>query len=203
MAVGVVKQSVKKETVTQRVRQQLEQDVILGAYGPGAHLDETALSIRLGCSRTPVREALNQLVALGLLVRRNHCGVYVADHDSNRLRELAEAYVEVEALCAALAISRMSGDDRRAALGKSRDSKALLGAIRTGCGNPVISDLAEGLRARLETHLRQGEGQGWMTDAQTVSDLAAAVAEGNKDLASDIIRSRIRSAIDGVFQRIE
>ena len=69
MAVGVVRQPVKKETVTQRVRQQLEREILFGIYGPGEHLDEVALAAHLGWSRTPVREVLNQLVALGWLIR--------------------------------------------------------------------------------------------------------------------------------------
>ena len=201
MADGIKKLSIKKATTTDRVRHQLEQDILCGLYSPGEHLDETALSVRLGCSRTPVREALSQLVALGLLVRRNHCGVYVAGHDRKRLAAMVEAYVEVEALCTSLAIARMTVADRKAFADKIKHPDALLDEIRTGCGNPVIGDLVEGLKARIDPFLRNVGAEPNSSDAQDAAALAAAVAEGDGGRASDIIRGRMNTMVEKVGVR--
>ena len=41
--------------------QTLEQEIVTGVLAPGDRLDEASLASRFGVSRTPVREALNQL----------------------------------------------------------------------------------------------------------------------------------------------
>lgn len=48
------------------VHASLRAEILALALGPGAPLDETALAERFGLSRTPIREALQRLVAEGL-----------------------------------------------------------------------------------------------------------------------------------------
>lgn len=58
-----------------RLREALEDDIISGRLRPGQRLDEVGMAERFGVSRTPVREALNQLAASGLVEirpRRGH-----------------------------------------------------------------------------------------------------------------------------------
>jgi len=97
-----------KVTWTETVRLHLEREIRAGIHPPGPHLDEIGLAHWLGCSRTPLREALNQLVAVGLLDRRSHRGVFVASSDSGAVIALAEACAKMEAACAGLAERRMS-----------------------------------------------------------------------------------------------
>ncbi len=46
------------------VRESLENAIACGEFVPGSRLDETSLANRFGVSRTPVREALQQLAQL-------------------------------------------------------------------------------------------------------------------------------------------
>src|SRR6187397_1665851 len=62
---------------------------------------------RFSVSRTPVREALRQLVASGLVEARAHRGAVVAQPSLDRLTEMFEAMAELEALCAWFAAERM------------------------------------------------------------------------------------------------
>lgn len=55
---------------------------------PGARLRETELATRLGLSRTPVREALKQLEAEGVVDHRPHQGAVVAQLDHTAVVEL-------------------------------------------------------------------------------------------------------------------
>jgi DNA-binding GntR family transcriptional regulator len=54
-------------TLRQAVIERLRDAIILGALKPGEMLRETALAARLGVSATPVREALGDLAAEGLV----------------------------------------------------------------------------------------------------------------------------------------
>ena len=52
----------------------LENDILKGVLLPGARIDETALMHTFGVSRTPVREAILELAAVGLIEQRAHRG---------------------------------------------------------------------------------------------------------------------------------
>ena len=54
-------------TLAEELRWQLADEIVRGALMPGTALDETELARRFRVSRTPVREALRQLAASGLM----------------------------------------------------------------------------------------------------------------------------------------
>src|SRR3981081_867898 len=56
-----------KGTRAEEWRLQLADEIVRGVLAPGSALDETDIARRFGVSRTPVREALRQLVASGLV----------------------------------------------------------------------------------------------------------------------------------------
>jgi DNA-binding GntR family transcriptional regulator len=101
------------ETRADRARQQLADEIITGRLKPGARLDECDIAARLGLSRTPVREALRRLAAIGLAELRPHRGVFVARPDSEHLAETFEFMADLESLCARYAAIRMSAAERR------------------------------------------------------------------------------------------
>ena len=100
--------SVQKITRAEELRLQLADEIVQGTLAPGAPLDETDIARRFSVSRTPVREALRQLVASGLVEARAHRGAVVAQPSVERLKSMCEAMAELEALCAGLAAERMS-----------------------------------------------------------------------------------------------
>ena len=55
------------ETRTSRLGRVLADEIVAGRLGPGVRLDEQSLADRFELSRTPVREALVQLAAMGLV----------------------------------------------------------------------------------------------------------------------------------------
>ena len=67
-----------KVTRAEELRLQLADDIVRGVLAPGTPLDETDLAVRFNVSRTPVREALRQLTASGLVESRAHRGAVVA-----------------------------------------------------------------------------------------------------------------------------
>src|ERR1700754_1359602 len=101
-----------KVTRAEELRLQLADEIVRGTLAPGAPLDETDIARRFSVSRTPVREALRQLVASGLVESRAHRGAVVAQPSVERLKSMFEAMAELEALCAGLAAERMSAAER-------------------------------------------------------------------------------------------
>src|SRR3979409_138523 len=95
------------------LRLQLADEIVRGVLAPGSALDETDIARRFGVSRTPVREALRQLVASGLVEARAHRGAVVAQPSLERLTGMFEAMAELEALCAGLAAERMTAAERQ------------------------------------------------------------------------------------------
>src|SRR6202789_1399881 len=96
-----------KVTRAEGLRLQLADEIVRGTLPPGAALDETDIARRFKVSRTPVREALRQLAASGLVDARAHRSAVVARPSIERLTGMFEAMDELEALCAAPPAGRM------------------------------------------------------------------------------------------------
>ncbi len=102
-----------RPTLADDLRRRLADAIMGGELPPGSRLDEHDIADRYGTSRTPVREALRQLAAVGLAEYRPHRGVIVAFPEQNRIAEMFEVMTEMEALCARLAALRMEAAERR------------------------------------------------------------------------------------------
>jgi DNA-binding GntR family transcriptional regulator len=97
--------------ISERLCETIEELIATGELAPGSALDEAMLVERYGVSRTPVREALIQLAAEGLVELRPRRGAVVAQATPQRLVEMFEVMAELEAMCARLAARRLRDDD--------------------------------------------------------------------------------------------
>ena len=93
---------------TIRIRRALENAIVDGRYSPGARLDPEALAREFDCSRTPIREALQQLEASGLVRVLPKRGTYVSEWSAGELAERFEVMAGIEAMCAGLAARRIT-----------------------------------------------------------------------------------------------
>lgn len=73
-----------------RLRDEIENVILSNAFSPGERLDEMVLARQFGVSRTPVREALLQLDAIGLIEIRPRRGAVVIDPGPHRVYEMFE-----------------------------------------------------------------------------------------------------------------
>ncbi|MGL4729421.1 MAG: GntR family transcriptional regulator [Bosea sp. (in: a-proteobacteria)] len=106
--------SAHNRTLTETIVNGLTQQIVSGHLTPGAALDETRLAELFGASRTPVREALRQMAASGLVELRPHRTPLVMRVDAHRFTEMFEVMAELEALCAARAAIAMPSTQRQA-----------------------------------------------------------------------------------------
>ena len=95
-----------------RLRDALEEEIADGTFRPGERLDESLLAARYGVSRTPIREALMQLAAIGLVVARPRRGSVVASLTAEELVEMFEVMAELEGMAGRLAARRCADEDR-------------------------------------------------------------------------------------------
>jgi DNA-binding GntR family transcriptional regulator len=88
--------------------------IVTGVMFPGEKLEEIALAARFEVSRTPVREALRELGAMGLVEREPNRSAVVMNVTEAHLHSMFEAMAELEGVCARLSAERMTAEERRA-----------------------------------------------------------------------------------------
>lgn len=88
----------------------IRRDILTGELKPRERLVETALAQKYQVSRTPVREAIKQLEALGLVKLERYKGAVVADVDSTEVREMLFVRAGLEGMAAALAAARFTDE---------------------------------------------------------------------------------------------
>lgn len=99
-----------------RVYESLRQMAADFAFKPDQRINESELSKLLGASRTPLREALNRLVAEGFLTFQNNRGFFCRSLTPKYILDLYEARVAIE--CEALRLAcRRAKDHEITALG--------------------------------------------------------------------------------------
>jgi DNA-binding GntR family transcriptional regulator len=86
----------------------LEDEIVSGAIVPGSVLRQEQLSERFAVSRTPVREALRRLAALGLVSFEPNRGVRVRAISRDELREAYLVRAELEALATEVATTKLT-----------------------------------------------------------------------------------------------
>ncbi|PII38030.1 AsnC family transcriptional regulator [Sinorhizobium meliloti CCBAU 01290] len=104
------------ENIFYKLRDDIENGIVTGEFEPGERLDETQLAMRFGVSRTPIREALMQLSAIGLVEIRPRRGAVVVDPAPQRVYEMFEVMAELEGMAGALAARRHTEEDSAALL---------------------------------------------------------------------------------------
>ncbi len=100
--------SVPAATLGDRIALDLKERIFASDLAPGDRLDEQELATRYAVSRTPVREALRQLAAAGMVDRRGRQGAVVAGLTVKGLVDMWEVLADLEGLSARLAARRIA-----------------------------------------------------------------------------------------------
>jgi DNA-binding GntR family transcriptional regulator len=94
--------------LAEQVYQRLQQRVLAGDIPPGAPLSVPRLAAELGVSRSPVREAVQQLIAMGLAVHVPYAGARVRALDADLVDDVFELRESLDAMAARRATTRMA-----------------------------------------------------------------------------------------------
>lgn len=199
-------------THTERLRQELAEEIAYGRLAPGEPLDEATLAERFGVSRTPVREALRELAAAGLVEHRPHRGAVVASLDAARLDEMFAVMAELEAICAAWAAASMTAAERAelAAMHEAagelvrignvaayREANDLFhGFVYAASHNAFLEETALAVRRRVLAFRRaqfQGLGRLLVSHAEH-GRVVQAILRGDRDAAAREMRAHLTSS---------
>ncbi|MGE0313771.1 MAG: GntR family transcriptional regulator [Lautropia sp.] len=126
------------------IRSVLQDEIESGKLPPGAPLDERALAVRFDVSRTPVREALQQLAVGGLVRIAPRQGVSVTRLSIAKVRAVLELLAELEALAAKLAARRIDDEVSRRldeALARCQDAAVNGGAVEYSIANTMFHEV--------------------------------------------------------------
>jgi DNA-binding GntR family transcriptional regulator len=206
--------SVVKITRAEELRLQLADEIVRGGLPPGSPLDETDIARRFSVSRTPVREALRQLVASGLVEARPHRGAVVAQPSIERLTGMFEAMAELEAICAGLAAERMTPVERHQLETVHEELRVLShagnpdrfhevnerfhNAIYAGSQNAYVAEMTLATRVRVQPFRRaQFRNLGRLAKSHAEHDrVVVAIMRGDKAGAAAAMRAHIELVRD-------
>jgi len=99
---------IKPQGLHKLVVEQIQQMIIEGALAPGTRLNERMLCEKLGVSRTPLREALKILAALGLVELLPNRGAAVVQLSAKDIAETFEMISHLESMAGELACARIT-----------------------------------------------------------------------------------------------
>ena len=94
-------------TATAQVHAAIKQRILEGTYRPHDYIRETSMARELEVSRTPVREALRELVSEGWLEAIPHHGARVVAWTERDAREVFELRLVLEPMAAGMACQHM------------------------------------------------------------------------------------------------
>mgnify|MGYP001248604917 CR=1 FL=1 len=196
--------------LTQLVVQALRERIMAGSMPPGERLVEGRLSEELGVSRMPVREALRQLAAEGLVTIEPRRGATVTQFSPEQMRELVEVRATLEGLNAKLAakrhdpaqiaeLERILAEGSRLAetedvVTLTRLNQAFHDALANVAANSVLQDIMRSLRDRTALLFaplnRQRGKQNWEEHAA----ILRAVIKGDAELAALLATRHVYNA---------
>ncbi|MBL1075568.1 GntR family transcriptional regulator [Nocardia sp. 2] len=200
------------------VHRQLRQLVLSGELEPGAPLSVLALAARLGVSRSPVREAVQQLIYEGLAVTVPHAGARVAVVDDAQIRDVLAVRAVLDGLAAAGAATRLTESD----LGKltkmlsaqqdnlrdnadpARDVALDLEFhtfIRDHSGNPTLA--TELARLEAQAHLYRGDLWRHPRNRSTALREHRRILEALESGHPDLARCAAEAHVHGLITRID
>ena len=196
------------------IRATLQEEIEAGLLFPGTALDEKLLAERFGVSRTPVREALQQLAARDLVKIEPNVGAHVARMSVAEVRAMLEYISEMEALCAKLAARRVDPDlcsalhatleQGRQAIQRQGDGYRLVNdafheAIYVGCHSIYLAAQIRKARSLLRRY-RAHEYMSLERCCRSQADhekIAAAILVGDEQGAAQAMLSHLPTGTSG------
>lgn len=191
------------------IRATLQDEIESGKLPPGTPLDERALAARFEVSRTPVREALQQLAARELVRIAPRQGISVSRLSIAKVRSMLEFISELESLAAKLAARRVDDElSRRLDDTLARCQEAAVNggtaeytlanalfheAIYAGSRNEYLAEQVR-LARRMIQRYRVRDFQNRQHIARSLQDhlkIARAIQAGDETLAAQIMQQHV------------
>lgn len=203
-------------SVVSEIVNALRLDIHNGTLVVGQAVRERELADRFGVSRTPAREAINRLIAEGLLTQNGSArGATVVRPTAAELQELYEIRLQLEPMAAALAAENANGATLRA-LARSvgeldqREGPSFFAghlelhlAIAEAADRPLLLELIKNLRSRSDPYVRMYLGVGREHAQVGHRRIVDALARRDGDAAAEATREHLMHTIEAVRPFVE
>ncbi|MGE0416427.1 MAG: GntR family transcriptional regulator [Acetobacteraceae bacterium] len=198
-----------RPTHAERLRIQIADEIVRGELKPGTPLDEASLARRFGVSRTPVREALRELSAAGMVRTQPHRGAIVTRPAPQEVEDMFAVMADLESLCAGYAAVAMTPVERAGLVmihGALRDliragdpqryhevNERFHHAIYVGSHNAYLAEVTLTTRKRLAPFRRaQFRTAGRLALSYEEHDrVVRAIQQGDRGAAASAMRDHI------------
>lgn len=212
-----------RRRATDEVYDALRRAILSGLFRPGERLQIEEIAQKLGVSLTPVRHAIQQLAAEGLIRIHPRSGTYVARLSAREVQETFEIRAALECLAAELAIARINDDilarfrqalealNRPVASEEDRreHEEANLrfhSLLIEASGNRKLAEIYQALNAHLQiarAHCQQTDWAGRLNQEQAEHEEIVAAAEArDRDRLIQAVRRHIERAKNSLSQML-
>lgn len=194
-----------RESTSARLRTLILQRIIDGHYPPGHRLKELQLAREFNTSQAPVREALRELEATGVIESEPHRGSRVRTVSERELSEAYQVRAVLEQRAGELAAGQFSGretllqhqaDKVRRAYEKgnveeyTRHDLAFHRMIVEAAGNQVLLESWDALHFDIRTRLFLGHSTpGLQSTLDLHDEIVKALVQGKRKLAGRLLRT--------------
>ncbi|MBC8377626.1 MAG: GntR family transcriptional regulator [Planctomycetes bacterium] len=96
-----------------QVYNQLKDNILTGKLKPGESLNEQNIAKEMAISKSPVREALRELVQEGLVVHHPRKSITVIDFTIKDIEEIIGLRAVIEEYAVSLCVSRLDAEDKK------------------------------------------------------------------------------------------
>ncbi len=201
----------KTVSLADQVFEQLENDILSGKYSRGEILNESKLSVELGVSRTPIREALRRLEQEHL-IEETPKGLEVVGINDNDLKDIFMIRAKLEGEAAAMAAKNHTAkqlDILREAVEfqefyldkndperiKKMDSR-FHETIYKMCGSAVFYDVLLPLHKKILKYRRASVSNTSRAEASVAEHrkIYTAIEQGDAELAEKLVIEHLNNA---------
>lgn len=213
--------SERTKSLEEQVYLRLEEEILCGIYKRGDTLTETAISKKIGVSRTPVRAALQRLGEEGLIeLVPNKCAVVVGV----TVDDLIDTYrirMRLEGLATAMATSRLSEEDKERLekamdiseyYMKKQDTEQLKeldtsfhSTIYAASGNRMLYKILTELHRNIRTYRKLSLTMPGRLEASIEEhrDILKAMLEGDSQKADELTSLHIERAMNNMVEAMK
>ncbi|PWE29756.1 GntR family transcriptional regulator [Pararhodobacter marinus] len=207
------------QSSVERVYEELREQAIRFDLLPGDRINEVELSKRFGVSRTPLREALNRLVADGFLTFTAGKGFFRRNLEVKEVFDLYEMRQRLEMMLAELAVERASPEaieEIRGFLEISRredPTRSVYDLVRLDegfherlaalSGNVEMLNVLKDINARIRfvRWVNMERGRRTRTQGEHL-EILEAVAAGDAGRARDLLQTHIDGRLEQITEAI-
>jgi DNA-binding GntR family transcriptional regulator len=201
-----------------RIAKQLRQQISSGERVPGTPLRQETLAKELGVSRMPVRDALQKLLAEGLVILHPHRGMYISSLTPEECAELFDLRMMLECDALRRAMNNQTAASRRklhfvqAELELAKDKRAWVNGDRefhellyAPCARPRTLEIIRTLRDSVQRFYvgamdHSDHRKGWRNEHRLI---LKAIERNDADAACTALATHLRETEHIVQARLK